>query len=89
MRTIPPLFRSGWHKSSHSNGEGGGGCLEWSQGGATVHIRDSKRPHRPALAFPAPAWQAFVRALASREPAPPPFRSAVPRLPARCAGSAE
>ncbi|GAA2362804.1 hypothetical protein GCM10010246_62490 [Streptomyces cuspidosporus] len=25
-----------------------------------VPIRDSKRPHGPALVFPAPAWSAFV-----------------------------
>ncbi|WP_372408347.1 DUF397 domain-containing protein [Streptomyces luteireticuli] len=52
-----------WRKSSYSGGGGGGsdGCVEVADDiPGIVPVRDSKAPHRPPLAFPAPAWGAFV-----------------------------
>ena len=55
-----------WRKSSHSNGQGG--CVEVVDGFTdAVPVRDSKNPTRPALVFPAEAWQAFVTATATGE----------------------
>ncbi|MFJ1597832.1 DUF397 domain-containing protein [Streptomyces sp. NPDC088261] len=57
-----------WRKSSYSGGEiPQGECLEVADGYAHVPVRDSKNPHGPALAFPAPAWASFVAALKGRE----------------------
>ncbi|MFJ1597831.1 DUF397 domain-containing protein [Streptomyces sp. NPDC088261] len=51
-----------WRKSSYS-GPSNGDCLEVADGHTHVPVRDSKNPHGPALAFPAPAWASFVGAL--------------------------
>ncbi|MFE4059041.1 DUF397 domain-containing protein [Streptomyces sp. NPDC059096] len=49
-----------WRKSTFSGGSGGD-CLEVADGlTGMVPVRDSKTPHAPGLAFPAPAWSAFV-----------------------------
>lgn len=48
-----------WRKSSHSGSEGGD-CVEVAACPHTVHVRDSKDPEGPALAFPADAWASFV-----------------------------
>ncbi|MFF3561920.1 DUF397 domain-containing protein [Streptomyces sp. NPDC002574] len=48
-----------WFKSSYSGSEGGD-CVEVAVGPATVHVRDSKDPAGPALAFTAEQWSAFV-----------------------------
>ncbi|MBC3984111.1 DUF397 domain-containing protein [Streptomyces sp. AC536] len=54
--------QSTWRKSSYSNN--GGNCIEWAPGHAAatgvVPVRDSKDPYGPALAFDAPAWNAFL-----------------------------
>ncbi|WP_446038450.1 DUF397 domain-containing protein [Streptomyces sp. SID1121] len=55
-----------WRKSSYS-GPSNGDCLEVADGYAHVPVRDSKNPHGPALAFPAPAWASFVAALKGGE----------------------
>ncbi|WP_371515878.1 DUF397 domain-containing protein [Kitasatospora sp. NBC_01300] len=56
-----------WHKSSYSGGNGGN-CVEVASGlPDLVPVRDSKDPGGPVLAFPAPAWQAFVAALQNGE----------------------
>ncbi|MCT2590878.1 DUF397 domain-containing protein [Streptomyces sp. N2-109] len=47
-----------WRKSSYSGT--GGDCLEISDVGGEIAVRDSKRVDAPALAFPAGAWRAFV-----------------------------
>ncbi|MFI9078624.1 DUF397 domain-containing protein [Streptomyces sioyaensis] len=51
-----------WAKSSYSNN--GGACIEWAPEHAAATgeflVRDSKDPHGPALAFPAPQWNHFV-----------------------------
>jgi hypothetical protein len=53
-----------WRKSSHSNGDGGN-CLEITDTTPTglVPVRDSKRPHAPAVTYSAPAWSGFVTAV--------------------------
>ena len=56
----------GWRKSSYSGGNGGE-CVECATTRATtqalVLVRDTKSPAIPALAFPAPAWQAFTQSI--------------------------
>ncbi|MEU8560119.1 DUF397 domain-containing protein [Streptomyces cyaneofuscatus] len=55
--------RSGWRKSSYSNGDGGS-CLEVQDGHPdAVPVRDSKVPSGPALLVPAAGWSAFVTAV--------------------------
>jgi Domain of unknown function (DUF397) len=51
----------GWHTSSYSTGDGD--CVQVAPGPDRVLVRDSKDPAGPALAFPTPAWQAFVTTL--------------------------
>ncbi|AXG78320.1 DUF397 domain-containing protein [Streptomyces paludis] len=51
-----------WFKSSYS-GSNDNDCVEVAAAAGsptTVHVRDSKNPHRPHLGFAAPAWAAFV-----------------------------
>ncbi len=48
-----------WFKSSYSTGSGGE-CIEVATATATVHVRDSKDPHGPTLAFSDDAWTSFV-----------------------------
>ncbi|UWM50608.1 DUF397 domain-containing protein [Streptomyces carpaticus] len=55
-----------WFKSSYSNN--GGNCLEIATNLAASHglvpVRDTKqRGNGPVVAFPAPAWAAFVTAV--------------------------
>ena len=52
--------RLAWFKSGYSGNEGGE-CLEVATAPGIVHVRDSKAPARPQLAFPASEWAAFVR----------------------------
>ncbi|MFK0118980.1 DUF397 domain-containing protein [Streptomyces sp. NPDC090994] len=62
MRSID-LSAVSWRKSSYSN-QDGGACVEVSDDLPTlVPVRDSKTPHGPALAFPAPTWASFVTAV--------------------------
>ncbi len=52
-----------WRKSSYSNANGGD-CLEVAEGHpGLVPVRDSKRPHGPALVVSAAAWTPFVEAV--------------------------
>ncbi|WP_431959472.1 DUF397 domain-containing protein [Actinacidiphila sp. bgisy160] len=51
--------RLAWFKSSHSGSEGGD-CVEVAHAPGAVHVRDSKDPAGPALAFTDEAWTAFV-----------------------------
>lgn len=48
-----------WHKSSHSGSEGGE-CVEVATCPDAVHVRDSKDPRGPVLAFGTAAWSAFT-----------------------------
>lgn len=51
-----------WFKSSYSN-DSGGDCVEVAyEAWEVVHVRDSKNPEGPTLAFPADAWSAFIAA---------------------------
>ncbi|MFE9565747.1 DUF397 domain-containing protein [Streptomyces sp. NPDC006487] len=53
-----------WRKSTYSDGTGGD-CLEVADGHPNlVPVRDSKVPDGPHLTFGAPAWSAFIAALA-------------------------
>lgn len=53
-----------WRKSTHSAGDGSN-CLEVADGHpGIVPVRDSKVPDGPHLTFGAPAWAAFVAAIA-------------------------
>ncbi|WP_329122954.1 DUF397 domain-containing protein [Streptomyces sp. NBC_01465] len=60
-RVAPPdLSAAVWRKSSRSNTQGGD-CVEVADGHPTlVPVRDSKRPHSPAIHIPAAAWTAFL-----------------------------
>ncbi|WP_338146544.1 DUF397 domain-containing protein [Streptomyces boncukensis] len=52
-----------WRKSSYSNQEGGE-CVEVADNiPGVVPVRDSKDPQGPVLAFSAPGWAGFVRAV--------------------------
>ncbi|WP_280721303.1 DUF397 domain-containing protein [Kitasatospora sp. MAA4] len=50
--------QSEWFKSSYSNQNGE--CVETRRAATGMDLRDSKDPHGPTLAFPAPAWRTFV-----------------------------
>lgn len=55
---------STWHKSSHSNEAGT--CVEVREGPVTG-VRDNQNPHLGALAFPAGAWNDFLRGVKASE----------------------
>ncbi|MFE6977727.1 DUF397 domain-containing protein [Streptomyces sp. NPDC057682] len=55
-----------WRKSSYSN-TSGGDCLEVADGHpGLVPVRDSKRPHGPALVINAAAWAPFIESVKAR-----------------------
>ncbi|MFJ6630358.1 DUF397 domain-containing protein [Streptomyces sp. NPDC091376] len=62
MTTPLDLSRTGWRKSSYSDGTGGN-CVEVADLPGIVPVRDSKRPEGPALVFPAAGWVSFVAAV--------------------------
>ncbi|MFE0374364.1 DUF397 domain-containing protein [Streptomyces inhibens] len=49
-----------WFKSSYSSNVAGSDCVEIAATPETVHVRDSKKPHGPRLAFRPGAWTDFV-----------------------------
>ena len=49
-----------WRKSSYS-GSQGGACIEVATSPAAIHVRDSKDPQGPSLAFSPTEWSAFLR----------------------------
>ncbi|MFE2463078.1 DUF397 domain-containing protein [Streptomyces sp. NPDC059402] len=55
-----------WFKSSYSDTSNPSDCVEVAITPATIHIRDSKRPHGPRLAVTRTAWAGFVGATARR-----------------------
>ncbi|MCQ4202328.1 DUF397 domain-containing protein [Streptomyces coelicoflavus] len=57
-----------WFKSSYSDTSEPSDCLEVAITPATIHIRDSKRPHGPRLAVTRTAWAGFVGAAATSAP---------------------
>ncbi|MEV4661816.1 DUF397 domain-containing protein [Micromonospora echinofusca] len=52
------LTRAQWRTSTRSVGNGN--CVEVAVAADRVAVRDSKDRSGPVLAFPAPAWHAFV-----------------------------
>ncbi|PWK81075.1 uncharacterized protein DUF397 [Lentzea atacamensis] len=54
-----------WRKSSYSNGDINGECVEVSLAGNAL-VRDSKNATGAVLAFSAPAWRDLVSWLGSR-----------------------
>ncbi|MFH8630276.1 DUF397 domain-containing protein [Streptomyces lydicus] len=68
MKTIPDASAlNGWRKSSYSNGQGAE-CVEVADGHpGLVPVRDSKRPHGPAVAFPTSSWVSFITAVKNGE----------------------
>ncbi|WP_447008818.1 DUF397 domain-containing protein [Saccharothrix sp. DSM 118769] len=50
-----------WRKSSRSGSGGNDNCVEVAFSPPLVAVRDSKSPSGGRLAFPADAWQRFVR----------------------------
>lgn len=64
MRATPDLSAIAWRKSSYSNGQDGGACVEVGAGAAdTVPVRDSKDPRGPVLTFTPAAWADFLTAV--------------------------
>ncbi|CAL9448672.1 DUF397 domain-containing protein [Streptomyces sp. enrichment culture] len=49
-----------WIKSSHSSGAETDSCVEVAAAPDLVHVRDSKNPGGPRLAFAPTAWAGFV-----------------------------
>lgn len=58
MNTEEPVHLS-WFKSSYSGGDGGE-CVEVAANTTAAHVRDSKDPLGPQLAFTQSAWTDFV-----------------------------
>jgi Domain of unknown function (DUF397) len=54
----PFLSRTGWRKSTHSGSNGN--CIEVTDAGAMIAIRDSKDQAGPMLAFTPEQWKAFA-----------------------------
>ncbi|MFI0896964.1 DUF397 domain-containing protein [Streptomyces sp. NPDC020983] len=55
-----------WHKSSYSSNESAD-CVEVATSPGTVHVRDSKDPEGPQLAFAPAAWSAFLAYAAEQQ----------------------
>ncbi|GLW52490.1 DUF397 domain-containing protein [Kitasatospora phosalacinea] len=60
-----------WRKSSYSDPQGQGDCIEIAEAYTASHglvaVRDSKNPTGPALLVPVTAWNAFATATAAGE----------------------
>jgi len=56
--TALDLTLAQWRTSTRSVGNGN--CVEVATAGDRVAVRDSKDRPGPVLAFPSPAWRAFV-----------------------------
>ncbi|MEV6810949.1 DUF397 domain-containing protein [Micromonospora sp. NPDC051296] len=59
--TALDLSRAEWRTSRRSVGNGN--CVEVATVDGRIAVRDSKDRHGPILAFPPPAWNAFVAGL--------------------------
>ncbi|MEV8016803.1 DUF397 domain-containing protein [Streptomyces sp. NPDC086554] len=49
-----------WRKSSYSSSSDPNDCVEVATTPTTIHLRDSKNPQGPQLAFVPAAWGDFV-----------------------------
>ncbi|MEV6670533.1 DUF397 domain-containing protein [Streptomyces sp. NPDC051162] len=49
-----------WFKSSYSNQDQGGNCVEVASREHTIHVRDSKLRRSPQLSIPTHAWADFI-----------------------------
>ncbi|MFF9334956.1 DUF397 domain-containing protein [Streptomyces albogriseolus] len=58
-----------WFKSSYSSGAETDSCVEIATTPATVHVRDSKTPDGPRLAFTRAAWAGFLTSAGADGPA--------------------
>ncbi|MEV7213675.1 DUF397 domain-containing protein [Kitasatospora cineracea] len=78
MSTVPRLSVSAlelstvvWRKSSYSDAQGQGDCIEIAEAYAATHgviaVRDSKNPAGRPLVVPVRAWHAFAAAAAAGE----------------------
>ncbi|MFI1520335.1 DUF397 domain-containing protein [Kitasatospora cineracea] len=78
MSTVPRLSvpdlepnTVAWRKSSYSDNQGQGDCIEIAEAYAATHgmiaIRDSKNPAGRPLVVPVDAWHAFAAAAAAGE----------------------
>lgn len=56
-----------WQKSSYSNSNGTGGCVEARNDGAQVQVRHSRFPMDAWLDFTYEEWQAFITGVKSGE----------------------
>lgn len=65
--TALDLTRARWRTSSRSVGNGN--CVEVAGVEGRIAVRDSKDRGGPVLAFPAPAWRAFVDGVDGVRPA--------------------
>lgn len=65
----PMTVPTQWRKSSYSGSGDGNACVEIANLDTRVAVRDSKHPAHGPLAFPAPAFAAFVAAVKDRAPA--------------------
>lgn len=64
MRVTRDLSTARWRKSSYSDGQQGGACVEVCDDfPGTVPVRDSKHMTGPVLVLDGAAWQPFVNSV--------------------------
>jgi hypothetical protein len=51
---------SAWRKSSHSDVDGNGACVEVALAVDAIGVRDSKAPLTGSLTFPSAVWAHFL-----------------------------
>ncbi|MEU9643379.1 DUF397 domain-containing protein [Streptomyces sp. NPDC048188] len=68
ITAAPDALAPAWFKSSYSSSGDGNDCVEVAITPATIHIRDSKRPHGARLVVTRTAWAGFVGAAVALRP---------------------
>ncbi|WAZ23726.1 DUF397 domain-containing protein [Streptomyces cinnabarinus] len=67
MRVTRDLSTARWRKSSYSDGQQGGACVEVSDDfPGSVPVRDSKNTTGPVLMLDGVAWQLFIDGIKDR-----------------------
>jgi uncharacterized protein DUF397 len=61
------MTRTGWRKSSRSNGSGSGACVEVRSLVGAMAVRDSKDRRGPVLTVTDREWRAFVKRLQAEQ----------------------